>query len=293
MILIILLYALLALTFPLGQLAVAAADPSVVIAVRMIIAGVLLLGSYWICCKKPVIHARDRFLFFKVALFHIYLAFVPEFWSLQFLSPLKVNLMFSATPFINAFFEYILHNRRFAWQQYVGIIIGVAGALLPLLATATQHCVPRICLIPYLPEAALMVAVVSSSYAWFVVRELMNRGYALVHINGSAMLMGGLLSAATAPFIHLGLYVTHVPQLVLTVAALIIISNGIAYQLHGTLLKYYSPTFLGFCGFLCPLFGAFYARVFFNEPLTWHIFAALLLIGIGLWLFTKGDAHKR
>jgi drug/metabolite transporter (DMT)-like permease len=287
MILVFVLYAVLALTFPVAQYATRYADPFFIVASRMIMAGILLLGAQRFYYQQPLtMKKKDCWLFIKTGIFHIFLAFVPEFWALQYLSALKVNVMFSATPFITAFFEMYLLKKRFTRYQIAGMGIGTAGALFLTVTTATKHCNTATCLYPFLPEIMLMIAIACAAYAWFVINELRARGYDLLFINGTAMLTGGFMSAITVPFFgNTSNLVSNWQVFWATTLVLIVISNVLVYQLYGTLLRYYQPTFLSLAGFLCPLFGAVYATLFFGECLTWHYMVAFVIIFIGLFLF--------
>lgn len=287
------LYAILAITFPLAQFATQQADFLVVIALRMLIAGSGLLLFHSLVLKRSlIVHSSDYGLFLKTALFHVYLAFVPEFWALQFLSPLKVNLMYSATPFINALLEYLLHNRLLSTRHIFGIGIGFIGLLFLIFSTQTTPCTIKICTYAYLPELILAIAIISAAYAWFYVIRLMRRNYHLMHINGIAMLIGGLMSSLTLVIVgpmQPGALIINWHNTLMAIALLIILSNVIVYGLYGTLLRHYRPTFMAFAGFLTPLFGTFYAWILFKEPVTWHFLVTLVLIAIGLAIFYQAE----
>lgn len=287
MILIVILYALIALTFPLAQYTTRYADPFFIISVRMTIAGSCLLAyHYFFAKKRTAIREGDFWLFVKAAIFHIYLAFVPEFWALQYLSALKVNIIYCATPFISALLELMLLGKAMSFKQLLGITIGSSGILFLAFSTTQPHCSLLSCTYPFLPELLLFLAVVSASYAWFVIKKLMHKNYDLTFINGTTMLIGGALSALTLPlFRRPEALVNNQMGFVITVAALIVLSNGIIYHLYGTLLKKYRPTLLSLAGFLSPLFGMLYAQFLFNEQLTWHYLIASLLVCSGILIF--------
>lgn len=289
MIFIVILYALIALTFPLAKQATVYAHPLFVVAVRMIVASIgYLLFHRFFAKKQTVMRPEDFWLFVKAAFFHIYLAFVPEFWALQYLPALEVNMIYCATPFISAFFEFFLLNRTFSLIQYSGMCIGIAGVLFLAFATAPKHCIIATCPYPYLPELSLFVAVISASYAWFMVRKLIHKGYPLSFINGVCMFIGGCLSALTLPFFKGNTpLVSDLVGFCMVTAALIIIANGIIYQLYGSLLKHYRPTLLSLAGFLSPIFGAIYMYFLSGEPLSWHYGISLVMILIGLLAFCQ------
>jgi len=95
-----------------------------------------------------------------------------------------------------------------------------------------------------------------------------------------------LLSLATEGF--LGLKVTSGEQLIMLSGycmALVIIANIIGYNLYGYLLTRYSATFLSFAGFMTPLFAALLGWLFLGEQVTWHFFATISMVILGLYLF--------
>ncbi len=291
MLLVVVLYALLALTFPLSQFALYYSKPVFLIAFRMLLAGVLLLGYYRIVRGKISVDKKDWWLFLKTAFLYIYLAFIPEFWALQYVSSLKTTIMFSLTPFITAFFEYFLFHYRFSKEKIAGMIVGTLG-FVPLLLLPNTQCLPfGTCRVQFLPEIMLMIAITSGAYAWFLVKELNKKGYSLILINGITMLLGGFMSLithlVTSPLAELP--ISDFPRFLVYTLALIGISNVIVYNLYGTLLKKYSATFLSFAGFLSPIFGTVYAWLFFKEHISWHYFVSFIFVSLGLWMFYHGE----
>ena len=198
MLLVVILYAVLASTFIFAKKAVSLANPCFLVGVRMIIAGLLLLGYYWIFNRSQLsIKKCDWWLFFKVSLFHIYIAFIFDLWSLQYITAFKSTLIFSTTPFIAAILSYILLREVLSVKKIIGVVIGFCG-LIPVLLAQTNGQEPSAGLSRIsLPEIVLFMAVISGAYAWFLVKRLMNRGYGFGLINGVAMLVGGILSTIT------------------------------------------------------------------------------------------------
>src|SRR5262245_46425716 len=94
-------YAILASTFTLAKVAVGYADPLFLIGVRMVLAAPIMLIIHR-CQRAPTmsIKKEDMATFLMVALFHIFLPFVGEFWALQFVTSAKAAITYSLTPFI-------------------------------------------------------------------------------------------------------------------------------------------------------------------------------------------------
>lgn len=295
MLLVVLLYAVLASTFTIAKTALAYAKPFFLIGFRMTLAGLLLLGYlYFFKREKFYLQKKDWLLFAKVSLFHIYFAFILEFWALQYISSSKTNLIYSATPFIAAILSYFLLKERLGLQKFLGMLIGVLG-LIPIFLTQTDIRESGMQLFSMsLPEVVLLFAVVSAAYAWFVVKQLMDKGYSLLMINGVAMLVGGILSFFTSIAFE-GVSTSPVfdfwPFLIWTLL-LILVANIIVYNFYGWLLTKYSITFVISAGFLCPIFGAFYGWFFLNEQITWHYFVSLVCVMVGLFLFYRKEIKK-
>lgn len=292
MFLVVLLYAVLASTFTIAKIALEYAKPFFLIGFRMITAGTLMLSFIYFFQKhKFKIKNNDWILFIKVSLFHIYLAFIPEFWALQYLSSSKTNLIYSATPFIAALLAYIILREKLSLKKTVGMLIGIAG-LIPVFLTQTDIREAGMELFSIsLPEIVLLGAVASAAYAWFVVKKLLDKGYSLLMINGIAMFFGGIGALLTS-FIVEGTSTSPVfdfwPFLGWT-SLLILVANIVVYNFYGFMLKKYSVTFVTSAGFLCPVFGGFYGYFFLSENITWHYFVSLAFIFLGLYIFYKDE----
>jgi drug/metabolite transporter (DMT)-like permease len=299
MLLIIFLYALLASTFTLGKAALFYVKPFFFISMRMIPGGLLLLGYlYFFKRKHFALHKKDWFIFFQTVLFHIYAAFMLEFWALQYLSSSKACLLYNTTPFFSAILSYLVFHERITAKKLWGLIIGFLGFLPILLSESAQERAEGTMLGFSWAEIALLGSVIAATYGWILMRTLVReRSYSPLMVNGVAMVGGGILAAATS------YYVESMPILVPSwqgvgmgifyTALMILIANIIFYNLYGYLLRQYSATFLAFAGFICPLFAALYGWLFLDEYIGWAYGASVLFVIIGLYLFYKEELKLR
>lgn len=290
------MYAVLAATFTVAKKALQYANPYFLIGFRMTLAGTLfLLFQYVFNSKKFFLKKEDIRLFLKTSFFYIYLAFIPEFWALQRLSSSKVVIIYSITPFVAAVFAYFFASEKLNLKKVIGMIIGVVG-IIPILLTHDQNGQLTSELFKIsMAEGVLLIAVVSAAYGWFPVKELMNKGYSLPMINGVTMLTAGIAALITS-FAVEGIFVTHifdVKNFLFWILLLIVIANGIFYNLYGWLLRHYSFTLLSFAGFLCPIFGSLYGWYFLSEPITLLHIMSLCLIIIGLFLFYQEELKQK
>lgn len=287
MILVILLYALLASTFAIAKYVVSLGKPFFIIGFRMILAGSTLLSYLWITNKSACkIEKEDWKLFFKTALFHVYLAFIPEFWALQFVSSIKTNIIYSSTPLIAAFLSYFLLGERLTKKKWLGMFLG-GLSLLPIFTLSSSGGEITLSGSIAFHDLVLFGAVVSASYAWFLVKRLMDKGYSLPLINGIAMLFGGIGALITS-FLFDGVKESLIydwPAFLKAIVLLIFIANILVYNLYGFLLKRYSVTLLALSGLLCPVFGALFGWFFLSEQLSIYHFISLGGIALALFIF--------
>lgn len=284
MILIVILYAILAITFIVAKTTVVLANPVFLIGSRMTAAGIVMLCGYRVVCGPIAIKRQDWWLLFKTMLFHIYFAFIFEFWALQYVSALKTTIFYSISPFITALFAFVLIHEKLSVHKILGICVGFCGLLPIFMLHADGSHLTSLVRIS-LPDCVMLLAVMSAAYAWFLVKRLMVH-YDLFVINGLCMFGGGILSLITAGFCEgYATGVTDWPLFLCWLIVLILLSNVVAYNLYGYLLRHYSITLISFAGFLCPIFTAFFEWFLGIGALSWHYAVACMLVTVGLYLF--------
>ena len=304
MVLVILLYLLFASTFTLGKAALSYVPPFLFIGMRMILGGSLLLAYYrFIARQKVAIKTADYSLFLRIIVFHIFCAYTLEFWALEYVIAAKACLLFNLSPFITALFSYFLFAEKLSYRQLCGLAIGFLGFIPILLAQTPLESLSWHLGFLSCYELALIGSVVSSAYGWMIMKNLINKGYSFIMINGIGMVGGGILAFILSLYkeglpmmkdvavtnetlvVYYGTFGERLIMLGAYSLALIIIANIICYNLYGYLLSRYSATFLSFAGFMTPLFAALLGWIFLGEQVTWHFFATISLVIVGLYLF--------
>lgn len=286
MLAIVAIYALLAATFVLAKVALGFAHPFFLIGTRMSLAGAVMI--LFLCLRSPhkvAMKKEDILSFIKISFFHIYLAFSCEFWALQSLSSSKTNLIYTSTPFIAAAFSYFLLGERLSLKKFLGLGLGLLGLLPVMLSRDGLHFSGW--LDELAPEIILLVAVVSASYAWFDIKKMMQKGYSMIWINGFSMLLSGIACLATSwALFGSGSFEVKQPiEFIKYVALMILVSNIIFYNAYGWMMRHYSITFLTFAGFLSPIFGAIYGKIFLNESIHAGFAISLIIITVALYIF--------
>ncbi|MDP3889271.1 MAG: DMT family transporter [bacterium] len=292
MILIVIVHALFSAIFPIGRVATHYSQPIFFTAVRMLIAGIILLGIQYaqsgkLGSDKPV-SFNDLKLFGLTALFGVFLTNVLEFWALQFVPATKAAFIYSLSPFFSAIASYFFFSEKFNLKKLIGMAIGLYGFLVMVMHDSPAEISHGGIGFFSLGELALIGSAIVTVFGWMAFRVLIRKGqYQSLEINGITMIWGGVL-ALIMSFITETWNPIPVNNIMLFswyLALAILLSNILAYTLYGVLLKRYTVTFLAFTVFIEPLITALYAWVFLGEVVTWRFFPATLLVFCGLYLF--------
>ncbi|HZW61415.1 MAG TPA: DMT family transporter [Candidatus Babeliales bacterium] len=297
MLLIILLYMLLASTFTIAKAVLLYAQPVFFIGIRMILGGGLLLCYTYFFRNEWLKFTQKHWpLFLQIIIFHIYLAYTLEFVALKTISSAKACLLYNLSPFITALFAYLFYAEHMNKKKCLGLIVGFIGFIPILMSTAPAEGVTLF----YLSwsEILLLFSVICAVQGWMVMKRLSQLGYSPIFINGTGMLLGGILALITAFFCELPPYIFATTGsewllFVLYTASLILIANIIFYNLYGYLLHYYSATFLAFAGFTSPLFAALYGQLFLGERQPIWFFVSVFIIFLGLFLFYQEELKSK
>ncbi len=293
MVLLCLLYILFASTFIFARQAVLIAPPVFFIALRMMIAGVILLLASKFQKQVFCIKKKELVWFTGIVFFHVYCAYVLEFISLQYLTAAKVSLLYNLTPFITAFFAYIFFKEKLSVRKWIGLIIGFCAFMPVLLTESTQQSSFADTLIA---EILLLIAIASSCIGWIFMKKLITTfEHSYFFVNGVGMFFGGLLAGVHAYFFETLPALScllHNHTFLFSLFYLIFVGNIICYNLYGNLLKKYSPTTLSFFGITTPLFAALFEWIFFSESVKLSFFITVICAFLGLYIFYKDELKE-
>ena len=301
MFLIILLYALFGSSFPISKTLLGFVNPIFLTGIRMIIAGsILLLYQYFYAHDRFTFRFKNIWYYLQIVFFGIYLTYILRFWGLAYLSSAKTAFLFNVMPFFSAFYSYLVFREKLTRQQWAGLVIGFIGFIPILMSSSTsEKNLGELFFISW-PELAVLAAVGCQSYSWIIMRRMIReKSYAPSMINGMTMFTGGILALVTDRILYFFSYSSALaagveplgnPTTFLGLLALVIlISNIICHNLYAYLLGTYTATFLAFCGFLGPLFSAFYGWLFLSEKITWHFYVSASIVFVGLYLFYQHE----
>lgn len=304
MYLVLILYALFGASFTLGEAAVRVMPPLLFIAIRMILAGLLLLTFVKIQHKEDFkFNIKHSPWFLGIIFFHIYLSYCTEFFSFQYLTSAKVALFYNLSPFITALFAFFVFKEVMTTRKWLGLAIGFGG-FLPLLESSAPTVESTLGNFGFISVAEIiaLVSVTSACVGWIFLKKLTtNFNYSYIFVNGFGMFFGGILALFTSynieawPELN---YVMYSFPFWRSLLLLILIGNVICFNLYGKLLQTYSTTMLSFFGFVTPLFTALFSWLWLGETVSYAFFVTIILVAVGLYIFYQEElklgyiAHK-
>jgi len=294
MFLILLLNALFAFCFIIAKAVLQYSPPIFFIGIRMILAGSILL-IYELLIKKErfKIVKSDYSLFAKLSIVHIFIPYVFEFMGLKYVTAAKTAMLFSLSPFITALVAYFKFHEKLSKLKLAGLTLGFCGFLPILFNDPSSEKIAGQWWHLSLPEIFIIIAVISSAYAWTIIQDNAKKNIPFVLLNGVSMLGGGILSLITS-FIFEGFDFSPLNCLpfIYLMVTIILVGNIASYNLYGLLLKQYTSTFLSFAGFSIPVFTAIFQYFIFGETINTSFYLTLLFVGLGLFVFYRQELSK-
>jgi drug/metabolite transporter (DMT)-like permease len=295
---VVLMFAVWSSIFSLAKITLEFCPPLFLTAVRMLLAGVLLLGYLAIRKRSSFqISSKQLFSLALYALFSMYLANAFEFWSVQHLSAAKTCFLYSLSPFFTAFFSYLHFGEKMNLRKWLGMGIGFLG-IVPVLAiqTGSEDLIGGIFCFSW-PELAMMAAALCSVYGWVLLRLLVKDSSVSPSMaNGTGMLIGGIFALFHSFFIDswhpTPVSSGHFPAFLQGTLIMTFISNIVCYNLYGLMLKRFTATFLSFMGLLSPVFASIMSWIFIGETPSPVIFLSTMIVGSGLWLIYSAEIKQ-
>ncbi len=293
---VILLYALFASVFTLAKTGLEYTQPLFLVGSRMFAAGLLIVAYQWFFNRDQLKFKKEHiWRFLRLAAFNIYLTNIFELWGLQYLTSFKTCFIYSLSPFVSALFSYLMFSETLNTKKWMGLLIGFCGFIPILLSeTSSEEQTGHLWFFSW-AEIAVMLAVVSSVYGWILLRQLVKENsYSPLTANGFSMAIGGAMALIHSGFVENWdpLPVTEYIPFLECSLLLMIISNFIAYNLYGFLLRKYTATFVSFAGFITPLFTALFGWFFLGETVTMPFYISAVIVFSGLTLFHQEELKQ-
>ncbi|QVL57289.1 MAG: EamA family transporter [Simkaniaceae bacterium] len=296
--LVIFMYGAWSSIFSLGKLALESSPPIFLTSIRMLFAGVILLGWLFIKNRSSLKIGKKQVLpLIALAVFSIYLTNVLEFWGLQHLTAAKTCFIYSLSPFFAAIFSYIHFGEKMNKKKFFGMLIGFAG-FIPVLRMQTEDegLFKAFSFFSW-PELAIMGAALFSVYGWVLLRIIVKKQtLSPMYANGYSMLLGGTIAFVHSLFVDnwnpIPVAAGQMAPFVQGIVLMTLVSNILCYNLYGFMLKKYTATFLSFMGLLSPIFASINSWIILGESPSWQILLSTSVVSLGLFIVYQAELKQ-
>ena len=295
--LLLIMCILYGLFFALGKIALQFAAPIFFTAVRMILAGTILL-VYCYFTYKPIWKLKNKqwLYIFAVGLFGIYITNGSEFWGLQFVSVGKTSLICCFYPIITAIISWAFFSEKMTNKKIVGLLIGTLGFIPVLMGKESiEHISGSISIFSF-AEVALLVSAIATALGWLFAKEVIKFSKVnFIVLNGISMLIGGIMSLIHSYYFEQWhpLPIYDIKNFILSLIVIIISSNILSYNLHGYLLKKFTVTYIAFANLIDPVFASFFGWLFIGEILNCYFWLSVFCVGVGLSLYYRENLRLK
>lgn len=289
--LVLLMYALFASTFTVGKLTLQSVDPFFLTAIRMFLAGVLLLGfQLTFQRKKLALPLKLIPLILILGIFNVFITNAFEYWGLQFMDTAKTSLIYSFSPFIAILFSYIFLSEKMNLKKWIGLAIGMIGFAIVLFEPGQAN--KGLTKTLSMGEIAVTISSFTSVIGWLIMKRLMTHyNYSFLSANTYSFFIASFLSLISSYFLETWkpTPVSSFTPFLLGMVYIAIIHNTICYNIYGWSLKRFSVSFMTFAGFSTPLFTALFGWLFLKESISPYFFLSLALIILGISIYSHAE----
>lgn len=248
------------------------------------IAGACIL--FWIASlfiKKERIDPKDYGKILLGSLFGMGLNMISFFKGLELSTPINSGVISTLTPLIVLVLSAIYLRERLNSRKYLGISIGLIGALI-LVASgggySSIYNAPNI----LLGDILLIIKALTSGMFLVIVTPL-TRKYSSITLMKWMFLIGFFL---TVPFTYGEFSEVVWSELgfraIWRISFVVICTTFLVYLLNAFTLKLLSPTVLSSMGYLQPVIAILFALATGNDQLDVYRFIAFILVIFGVYL---------
>lgn len=264
--------------FLLNELALASFPPSVLVAGRIVVATMLVVGYLRLTGDSLPPPGSAWLPMLVLAVFGNVLPFHLIAWAQQHIESSLAAILMAVMPlFVLTLAHFLVPGARLTPYRVAGFVVGFAGVIVVIGAEFTPGLAGNV---PLLGAFAALGAALSYSISAIYARRL-GPGDPLRRSAGMLI----VASALSAPM-AVADFSMAAPLSVASVAALIalgLLATGLATLLYFRLIEGPGPTFLSFVNYLVPAWAVIAGAVFLDESLAPSVFVglAMILAGIG------------
>lgn len=275
---LVFLAALWGASFLFMRLAAPVLGPVWLIALRVFIAGLVLLPLVIRRGQLPVLRANLGRLV-AVGVMSAALPFTLLAYASLELSAGLTSILNATVPIFAALIGYLVFEERLDAARIFGVVLGFVGVVI-LIGLPTDAGTP-----PLLSVLAGLCAAVSYVFAANFARRRLH------HVSGIVFVTGGQLGAALVMLPLLPFFPVREmpgPAIVVAVTALAVLSTSLAFLIYFRLIREVGPMRTLTVTYLIPVFAIVWGAVFLDEVVT-----LAMAVGGGLILSGVALANRR
>jgi drug/metabolite transporter (DMT)-like permease len=247
------------------------------------IGAVVLFWLYSLSLPREKVSLRDMFILALCSLFGVALNQILFFEGLNLSGPVDAAIIHVINPLMVLLAAAILIRERITWLTSIGILTGLAGALL-LVAYGKEIEVN-----PDRTKGNVMIILNTMCYAiYLVLAKPLLRRYHPVTIMSRVFFFGLLF---TIPYFFRDVasiqYTKFTPYIWFAVFYLVVVITFFAYLLTITALRYLSTATVSYYIYLQPLIVSFMSLAMGRDLPGWHQAIAAILIFGGVYLVNR------
>lgn len=288
---IIVLQALFATSFPMGKYLMNFVSPLFLSGTRMFCAGTILLAyEYYRSSAQFQLPRKHFWTFAQIIIFGMYGTYALRLYALRVLPVWKVSFFYNLSPFLTALYAFLLFNQRLSNKQWAGLAVGLMGMVPILVSSSPAEATMGEFFYISQYELFLLISVSLHCYSWILIQKLVRyKNYQTSIVNGICMATGGLISLLNSFALEGTPQISDPAAFFKGLTIMIFVSNILCHNIYAGLLKKYSATFMSFTSFLGPIFAALYGWAFFQEKISWHFYASVVIVLTGLYIFYRDE----
>lgn len=261
--------------FALNRIAAPYFGPIVLVELRLLLAGLLLLG--WAAWLGRNLEWRKHWkLYLVLGATNAAIPFAMIAYSVQHIGASFATIINSTTVPISALLALWMLGERLTPGRLAGMAVGLLGVVV-LVGWSPVPLTLEV----WLGILAMLLASVCFAFSNVYTKQTSNGAPLLGIVTGQLLLGAALFAAPSALTVP-----AQIPPLEawLALLGITIFATAIANLLYFYLIENIGPLQASSVGFLVPMFGVLFGVVFLNEPLTWSVIAgmALILLSVAL-----------
>ena len=288
----LLLFALVVMwgsSFMFTKIAVAAIAPTNVVAGRLVLAAVVLLGLVVLSRRSLPTDGRSWRFFVAMALVGNCLPFWLITWGQQGIDSGLAGILMAIMPLATVLLAHVfVAGERMNRTKAAGFLAGFVGivvlmgpaALLELRGSGAA----------LFSELAVLCGAICYAVNTIIARHRPD-GHALV-AGAGVILVASLVMAPTAALTDGFVFADIAPLPAAAVGFLGIVSTALATVVYFKLVAIAGPSFLSLINYMIPVWAVMIGMVFLGETPEWRALAALALILSGIALSEVGSRHR-